>query len=81
MAAGRLRALPDDVDDLLADLVEADAQGLEGAGRDAFTFVNEPEKDVLGADVMVVEKASFFQGQDYDSASPLGESLEHPRSS
>ena len=81
VAAGRLGALADDVDDLLANGVEADAHGLQGAGGDAFAFVDEAEKDVLGADVIVVEKTSFFLGQDNDSASPLGESLEHPRSS
>jgi len=36
---------------------------------------------VLGTDVIVVEKTSFLLGQDDDPASPLGESLEHLRSS
>jgi hypothetical protein len=39
--------------------------------------MDQPEEDVLGADVVVVEQARFFLRQDNDSASPIGETFEH----
>ena len=37
-------------------------------GGDALAFVEEAEQDVLGADVVVVQMARFFLGQDDDPA-------------
>ena len=49
---GRRRAaLADDLLDLAAHGLERDAQALERLGRDAFALVDQPEQDVLGADV------------------------------
>ena len=43
--------------------------------------MNEPEEDVLGADVTVVEETSLFLGKNNHSASPVGKAFEqrdHP---
>jgi hypothetical protein len=42
---------------------QRDAERLEGLGGDAFALVDQPEQDVLGADVVVVEQARLFLGQ------------------
>ena len=53
---GRLRQ---DADDLVADLVEVDAEALEDAGGDALAFADEAEQQMLGADVVVAEAAGL----------------------
>jgi hypothetical protein len=40
-------------------------------------FLDQPEQDVLGPDVLVVEALGFLVGQGHDLAGPIGESLEH----
>jgi hypothetical protein len=57
------RALGEDADDLVADLVEVDAQRLEDAGSDAFTLTDEAEQEVFGADVVVAQAAGFVDRQ------------------
>ena len=75
---GRRRAaLTDDLLDLVAHRLERDAQRLERLGRDPFAFVDQPEQDVLGTDVAVVQQACFLLGEDHDPASPVGEAFEH----
>ena len=76
VARRRGAALADDLLDLRADGLEGDAEGLEGLGGDAFALVDQPEQDVLGADVAVVEEASLLLGQDHHSAGPVGEPFE-----
>jgi hypothetical protein len=73
------RGLPltDDLLDLLTNGLERDVQRLEGLRGDAFTFVDEPEQDVLGPDVVVVEHPRLFLREDDDAAGSVGESLEH----
>ena len=61
--AGRRAALADDLLDLAAHGLERDAERLERLGGDAFALVDQPEQDVLGADVVVVEQARFFLRQ------------------
>ena len=74
--ARRRAALADDLLDLAAHGLERDAERLEGLRGDALTLVDEPEQDVLGADVVVVEEARLFLGQDDDPAGPVGEPFE-----
>ena len=69
--------MADDLLDLGADGLERDAERLERLGGDALALVDQPEQDVLGADVVVVEQARFFLRQDDDSAGSVGEALEH----
>jgi hypothetical protein len=37
----------------------------------------QPEQDVLGADVVVLERPRLVLGEDDDLATPVGEPLEH----
>jgi hypothetical protein len=39
--------------------------------------VDQPQQDVLGADVVVVEESCFLLGEDDDPPSPIGETFEH----
>ena len=50
---------------------------LERLGGDALALVDQPEQDVLGADVVVVEHPGLFLGQDDDATCAVGEPLEH----
>ena len=74
---GRRRAaLSDDLLDLAADGLQRDAERLERLGGDALTLVDQPEQDVLGADVVVVEEPSFLLGQHDDPSGSVGEPFE-----
>src|SRR5262249_31611519 len=61
--------------------LQRDAQRLQRLGGDALTpaltLVDEPEQDVLGPDVVVVEHPGLFLGQDQRSSGSVSESLEH----
>ena len=72
-------ALTDDLLDLLAHRLQHDAERLQRLRRDAFTFVDQSEQDVLGSDVVVVEHPRFFLGEDDDPARAVCESFEHRR--
>ena len=76
VARRRRAALADDLLDLAADGLERDAERLERLGGDALALVDQPEQDVLGADVVVVEEARFLLRQDDDPAGPVGEAFE-----
>ncbi len=67
--------------DLALDGLEAEPQTLQHRGRDPLPVADQPEKDVLGPDVVVPEPAGLFAGQDYYASRTLGESLEHVASS
>src|SRR6185312_7109704 len=64
------RALRQDPDDLVANLVEVDAQRLQDAGRDAFALADETQQQVLGADVVVTEASSLVDGELDDALRP-----------
>ena len=49
----------------------------QGRRRDAVALVDQPEEEVLGADVVVVEQARLFLGQDDHPPGPVGEAFEH----
>src|SRR5579875_2360694 len=74
---GSLLALADDLLDLLAHRFQADPQRLQGLGGHALALVDQPEQDVLGADVVVVEHPGLFLCQDHNPPRPVGNPLEH----
>ena len=75
----RRAALADDLLDLAAHGFERDAEALECLGRDAFTLVDQPEQDVLGSDVAVIQEAGLLLCEHHDPAGPVGETFEHGR--
>ena len=77
MPRRRLLPLADDLLDLLAHRLQADAQRLQRLGGNAFALVDEAEQDMLGADVVVVQHPGLFLSQDNDPPRPVGKPLEH----
>ena len=80
LAGGDLLAGADDPHHLGADALDGDVERLEDAGGQALLLAQQPEQDVLGADVVVLERARLFLGQDDDLTGSLCESLEQKAS-
>ena len=76
LAGGDLLAGADDADHLGADALDRDVERLEHPGGEALLLAQQPEQDVLGADVVVLERAGLFLRQDDHLPGPLCESLE-----
>jgi len=70
-------AAPDQVLDLRVNVLERDVQRLERLGGDAVLLAYQTEKQVLGADVVLVEHARFFLGVHNDPTRLFGEAFEH----
>ena len=77
MTGRRGSTLTDDLFDLIADSLQRDAETLERLRSDPFTFVDESEENVFGADVAVAQQPSFLLGQHHDSPCPIGEAFKH----
>jgi hypothetical protein len=77
LPGGDLLAGPDDTDHLGAHTLDGDVKALEDAGRKALLLAQQPEQDVLGADVVVLERSRFLLREDDHLACSLCESLEH----
>jgi hypothetical protein len=58
----------DDAHDLRARLLERDLERREHLGRDALLFAQQPEQEVLGADVVVAQLARLVLREDDDLA-------------
>ena len=67
----------DELFDFEADFPQVDIEVLEHVGRHAAPFLDEPQQDVLGADVFVVEPLGFLVGQLHHFPGPIRESLVH----
>ena len=75
--AGRdLVALADDPRDLRPHLFHRDVERLEYPRREALLLTEQPEQDVLGADVVVLERPRLVLGENDDLASPFSEAFE-----
>ena len=68
---GRLRQLPrmdrawpglNNLFNFLADLAEIDVQVLQDVGSNPVAFLGEPQEDVLGADVLIIEPLRLLIG-------------------
>ena len=62
LAGGDLLARSDDPDHLRADPFDGDVEGLEDAGGQPLLLAQQAEQDVLGADVVVLERAGLLLG-------------------
>src|SRR6185503_4126921 len=75
--AGRdLVALADDSRDLRPHFLHRDVERLEYPRREALFLAEQPEQDVLGADVVVLERPGLVLREDDDLASPFSEAFE-----
>ena len=77
LAGGDLLTGADDPDDLRPDALDGDIQRLEHPSREALLLAEQPQQDVLGADVVVLEGPRLFLSQDDHLAGSLCKSLEH----
>ena len=77
LPARDLVALADDPRDLRAHLLDGDVERLEHARGETFLFAQQPEQDVLGADVVVLQRPGLVLCENDDLAGSLRESLEH----
>jgi hypothetical protein len=77
LARGHLVTLADDVRDLRAHLFHGDVELLEDAGSESLLLTEQPEQDVLGADVVVLQRTCFVLRKDDDLPCPFCEALEH----
>src|ERR1700754_2425084 len=60
LSGGDLLTGTDDADDLRAHSFNGDVEGLENAGSQALLLAQQPEQDVLGADVVVLERPGLL---------------------
>src|SRR5205807_7527376 len=77
LAGGDLLTGADDPHDLRTDALDGDVEGLEHPRGETLLLAQQPEQDVLGADVVVLEGAGLLLGEDDHLAGSLCESLEH----
>ncbi|MBB5626779.1 hypothetical protein BJ981_002478 [Sphaerisporangium krabiense] len=73
----RRLALADDLLDLLTHTFKTDAEALKSLGGNAFALMDQAKKNVLSADVVVVEHPSLFLGQDDNPPCAVSEPFEH----
>jgi hypothetical protein len=76
-----LVTLADDACDLRAHFLDRDVERLEHARGEPFLFAQQPEQDVLRADVVVLERPCLVLGEDDDLPCPFGEAFEQLRPS
>lgn len=76
MARRRRATLTDDFFHLGTNCLEGDSERLKSLRSNAFTFVNQPEEDVLSSDVGMTEQPRLFLGEDHHSAGPVGKAFE-----
>src|SRR5918994_1919559 len=77
LAGGDLLTGADDAHDLGTHALHGDVEALEDAGRQALLLAQQAEQDVLGPDVVVLQRPRFLLGEDDHLTGSLCESLEH----
>ena len=77
MAGGGRLPLADDLNDLAAHGVQGDVHGLQRLGGNSLALVNEAEKEVLGADVVVVQSPRLVLREHDDAAGTVGKAFKH----
>ncbi len=77
LPGGDLLAGADDAHDLGAHALDGDVEALEHAGGQALLLAQQAEQDVLGADVVVLERPRLLLRENDHLPGPFCESLEH----
>ena len=57
-----------------------DVERIERARGETFLLPQQPQQELFGCDVVVIQEAGLMLGQHDDLAGVLSEALEHPRS-
>jgi len=70
-------ALADDTRDLDTDFLDRDAEGLEHSSGEPLLLSKQPEQQMLGPDVVVLQRARFVLREDDYLPGALREALEH----
>ena len=76
LTRGDLLTGADNAHDLGPHPLDGDAERFERTGGEPLLLAQQPEQDVLGPDVVVLEGPRLFLGQDDHVAGALGEFLE-----
>jgi hypothetical protein len=71
---------PDDALYSRSDPIKGDAEGLEGVCDYPIGLSSDPEQDVLGPDVLVVEPQCLVSGKSQDMLRSLREYIDHEAS-
>jgi hypothetical protein len=77
LAGGDLLAGADDPHDLAADPLDGDVEALQHPRRETLVLAQQPEQDVLGADVAVLERPRLLLRENDHLPGALGEPFEH----
>ena len=77
LTGGDFLPRPDDPDNLRAYALDGDVEALQDPRSEAFLLTEEAEQDVLGPDVVVLERARLFLRENDHLTGSLCESLEH----
>ena len=77
MTGGGGLPLADDLNDLAAHGVQGDVHGLQGLGGHSLALVDEAEKEVLGADVVVVQGSRLVLREHDDASGAVGKAFKH----
>ncbi len=77
LPGGDLLTGADDAHDLRAHALHGDVEALEHASGQALLLAQQSEQDVLGADVVVLERSRLLLRENDHLAGPFCESLEH----
>jgi hypothetical protein len=77
LTGGDFLPRPDDPDNLGAYALDGDVEALQDPRSEAFLLTEEAEQDVLGPDVVVLERARLFLRENDHLTGSLCESLEH----
>jgi hypothetical protein len=77
MPGGSLLTPANNLFHLVPDRLLGDSHHLEGLSGYAFAFVDKAEQEVLGADVVMVERSCFFLGKDHYATGSVGKALKH----
>src|ERR671916_2406098 len=77
LTGGDLLTGADDAHNLGAHTLNGDVKALEDAGGKALLLAQEAEQDVLGADVVVLQRPRLLLGEDDHLTGSFCESLEH----
>jgi hypothetical protein len=78
LSGGDLVPLPDDPRYLRAHLFDRDVERLEHSRRQALFLAEQAKKQVLGADVVVLQRPRLILGENDNLTSSFREALEQP---